>query len=141
MHAYLQARSISKRKIIIPMKAIPGHNKLITRFFFRCKMEAEKDSATLKWNAVLFLPEAIAVICLIVLVFVALIPVIQAKTAIGKHQIFFLCLLVSSLCLVFLNYYWQYKKCQQVFKEIVDAGIHSCAADTSMDKNDQGTVL
>ena len=112
---YLQGRSILKNRVVIPLRAMPLRNRLVTTLYAVCKFKNDKTSIQLSW---LILPNPIELVLLcfsFILFLWCLFYSLLQRTDQWKNGLYFCVLfLLFELFMLFI-YLWQYKRCNMLF--------------------------
>ena len=115
----LKKMSVHTKYIWIPMSAVPMTNKLIARFYMKCSLKKEGNTVVLSWRTCLSMPETIGLFGILLFTAAAVIMPSREKTGNATAKAFFWVLLSLFVILICLNYYWQYRKCNKLFREYI----------------------
>ena len=113
--ANLQARSISQKRIIIPVKARPFPGRTVTSFYFQCSLEKGPELSSLSWKARLPAVEGLAICALVLLNLAGWIGLLARHAKPSLSQCLILLAFSAVVLLVLLYYACMYRYCKKQF--------------------------
>ena len=124
--AYLNTRSISRKHILIAVKAKPFPTRTITKMYFMCSLEKGKNVSSLTWKSYLSPVETI-VVCFFLLMCVGawIVSITKQTQPISSTTIFLMIISFFAIVVVFY-YYCLYRYCNKWFANDVTARIEHC---------------
>ena len=118
---YLQGRSILDNRVIIPLRATPFRNRLITTLYAVCKITNNKTSIKLSWF-ILPNPIELILLCFSLLLFLwSLYSLGLQRTVQWSMGLHFCILFLLFEVFLLLNFLWQYKRCNMLFRQSIES--------------------
>ena len=121
---YLQGRSILKNRVIIPLRAMPLRNRLVTTLYAVCKFKNNKTSIIFSW---LILPNPIELVLLcfsfilfLWTLFYSFYSLLKGTVQWRNGLYFCILFLLFELFMLFI-YLWQYKRCNMLFRQSIES--------------------
>lgn len=123
--SYLRRKTVSDKRILIPVKAYPFPSKGIEKMFFLCELEQGKTSSKLMWKSRFFLPEAIAVAIFLLMCICGLIQSVSNQLLNKPVSVIFVLFVSSFVFFVIIYYYCLYRYCNKKFVKDITAKIET----------------